>query len=43
MKDELRLQIIKVFVRLRAKTQGYLKDNSDDDKKIKGAKEFVIN
>ena len=43
MKDELHPQIIKAFVRLRAKTQGYLKDNSDDDKKRKGAKQFAIN
>ena len=43
MKDELRPQIIIVFVRLRAKIQVYLKYNSDDDKKIKAAKEFVIN
>ena len=42
MKDELGRQIMKEFVRLRAKTCGYLKDNSDKDKKSKSTKKCVI-
>ena len=38
MKDELGGQIIKEFVRLRAKTDSYLKDNNDEDKKAKTKK-----
>ena len=34
-KDKLGEQIIKEFVRLRAKTYSYLKDNNDEDKKRK--------
>ena len=33
MKDELGGQIMKEFVGLRAKTQSYLKENNDEDKK----------
>ena len=36
MKDKLGGQIMKKFVRLRANTFSYLKDNSDEDKKAKG-------
>ena len=32
MKDELGVQIMKEFVRWRAKRYSYLKDNSDEDK-----------
>ena len=35
MKDELGGQIMKKFVGLRAKTYSYLKDNKDENKKIK--------
>ena len=35
MKDELRGQIMKKFVELRAKTHSYLKENNDEDKKAK--------
>ena len=35
MKDELGEKITKEFVGLRAKTYNYLKDNNDEDKKIK--------
>ena len=38
MKDELGGQIMKEFVRLRAKTDSYLKDNNDEDKKAKTKK-----
>ena len=38
MKDELAGRIMKVFVGLRGKTYGYLKDNNDEDKKATGAK-----
>ena len=33
MKDELGGQIMKEFVGLRTKTQSYLKENNDEDKK----------
>ena len=33
---------MKQFVRLGAKTQSYLKDNNDEDKKAKGTKKCVI-
>ena len=33
MKDELGGQIMKEFVRLRAKTYSYLKESNDEDKK----------
>ena len=42
MKDELGGQIMKEFVRLRAKTYSCLKDNNDEDKKVKGTKNCVI-
>ena len=42
MKDELRGQIMKEFVGLRAKTYSYLKDNYDEDKKAKDTKKCVI-
>ena len=42
MKDELRRQIIKEFVRLIAKTYSHLKDNNDEDKKTKGTKKCFI-
>ena len=42
MKDELGGQIMKEFVGLRPKTYSYLKDNNDEDKKIKGTKKYVI-
>ena len=32
---------MKEFVRLRAKTYSYLKDNNDEDKKAKGTKKCV--
>ena len=42
MKDELGGQIMKKFLRLRAKTYSYLKDNNDEDKKAKETKKCVI-
>ena len=42
MKDELGGQIMKEFVRLRAKTYGNLKDNNDEDKKVKATKMCII-
>ena len=33
IKDKLDGQIMKIFVRLRAKTYSYLRDNNDEDKK----------
>ena len=42
MKNELGGQIIKEFVRLRAKTYSYLKDNNNEDRKAKGTKNCVI-
>ena len=42
MKDELDRQVIKEFVRLRAKTCSYLKGNSDKGKKAKDTKKCVI-
>ena len=38
MKDELSRQIMKEFVGLKAKTQSYLKDNNNKDKKAKDTK-----
>ena len=42
MKDELRGQIMKKFVGLRAKTYCCLKDNGDECKKAKGTEKFVM-
>ena len=42
MKDELGIQIMKQFLGLRAKTYSYLKDNNDEDKKVKGTRKCVI-
>ena len=42
MKDGLRGQIMKQFVGLRAKTYNYLKENNDENKKVKGTKKCVI-
>ena len=39
MKDELDGQLMKEFVRLRPKANGYLKDSEDDYKKTKGTKD----
>ena len=41
MEDELGGQIMKELVGLRAKTYSYLKDNNDEDKKVKGTKKCV--
>ena len=42
MKNELNWEIMKEFIRLRANTYSYLKDNNDKDKKGKGTKKCVI-
>ena len=42
MKEELGGKIIKKFVRLRGKTQSYLIDYGNEDKKIKRYKRCVI-
>ena len=42
MKDDLGRQIMKQFVGLRAKTYSYLKENNDENKKVKGTKKCVI-
>ena len=42
MIDEIRRQLIKEFVESTAKTQSYLKDNNDKDKKAKGTKNCAI-
>ena len=42
MKDELDGRIMTVFIGLRGKTHGYLKDNNDKDKKAKSAKKCII-
>ena len=42
MIEELGGQIMKKFVGLKAKTNSYLKDNNDEDKKAKGTKRCVI-
>ena len=41
MKDELGGQIMKEFVGFSTKTQNYLKDNSNEDKKAKDTKKCV--
>ena len=43
MKDELRGQIMKEFVELRAKSYSYLNKNNDEDKKAKGRKKENLN
>ena len=42
MNDELKGQIMKELVGLRAKAYSYLKENNDEDKKAKGTKKCVI-
>ena len=42
MKDERGGQIMKEFVVLRAKTYSYLKNNDDEDKKVKSTNKCVI-
>ena len=42
MNDELGGKIMTKFVGLRAKTDGYLKDDASEDKKAKGTKKCVI-
>ena len=42
MKDELGRQTMKEFVGLTAKTYSYLKDNNDEDKKVKDTRKCVI-
>ena len=42
MKDELGRKIMTQFVGLRAKTYSYLIDDSNEDKKAKGTKKYVI-
>ena len=42
MKDELVEQVMKEFVGLRAKTYNYLKENNDEDKKLKGKKKCAM-
>ena len=42
MKEGLGGQIMREFVRLRAKTYSYLKNNNDEDKKAKDTKRCVI-
>ena len=42
MKDGLYAQIMKGFVRIRAKTYSYLKDDNEENKKAKGTKKCVI-
>ena len=42
MKDELKGQIMQIFVGIRAKPYSYLKENNDEDKKAKDTKKCVI-
>ena len=42
MKDELGRQIMKEFVRLKATTYSYLKENNDEDKIAKSTKKCII-
>ena len=42
MKNKLGGQIMKKFVGLTAKAYSYLKDNNDEDEKVKGTKKCVI-
>ena len=38
MKDELGGQIMKEFIEVRAKKYSYLKENNNENKKLKGTK-----
>ena len=42
MKDQLGGQIMKECVGLRPKKYSYLKDNNDENEKVKGTKKCVI-
>ena len=42
MKDELEGQFMKEFVRPRAKTYNYLKENNDENKKAVGTKKCFL-
>ena len=42
MKDDLGGQIMKQIVGLRTKTYSYLKENNDENKKVKGTKKCAI-
>ena len=42
MKDDLGGQIMKQIVGLRTKTYSYLKENNDENKKVKDTKKCVI-
>ena len=42
MKAELGGKIMKKFAGLRAKTNSFLKDNNDEDKKAKSTKKCII-
>ena len=42
MKDKSGRKIMKEFVELRAKTYSYLKDNHNEDEKIKGTKKCFL-
>ena len=42
MKEKLGGQIMKEFVRLKARSYSYLKDKNDEDKNVKGTKKCVI-
>ena len=41
MEDEIGREIMKKFVGLRGKTYSYLKDNNDEDTKVKRCKKVV--
>ena len=42
VKDELSEKIMREFIGLREKSYSYLRDNNDEDKKVKGTKKCVI-